>query len=211
MEDSAEGQSPAAAESTSRTKAGWQILWFFVHLAVVYAIAKFCTPWLSGWTSGRLLPVLQIHTSSSRFEFLFSHLFAFSFVPALAAGLVNARFRQRVAAYVWLLPASVLAYKLATFHTAGSVLFQAHSFPALRYYFGSEFVIPEYHNWQDFWSMTAGSSDMLRGMDQLSFTAPFYAGLGYSLALWLCLKTNIDRRIAEMIKQWEISRFPSRQ
>jgi hypothetical protein len=211
MEDSLAAESTAPVESPRRSKAGWQILWFSLHLGVVYAVAKFCTPWLSGWTLERLLPLLEIRASPNRIEFLFSHLFAFSFVPAFVAGLVNARFRQRVAAYVWLLPASVLAYKLATFHSVGSVLLHSQTFPALRYYFGSELLIPEYHNWQEFWSMAAGSQDMFRGADQLSFTAPFYAGFGYSLAAWFCLRTGIDRKIVEMIKQWEVSRFPDRQ
>ena len=79
---------------------GWQVLWFLFHVAVVYAITTFCTTWLAGWTRGTLLPLLQRPTSSSSFEFLFSHLLVFSFVPAFAVGLINARFKHTVAEFV---------------------------------------------------------------------------------------------------------------
>lgn len=95
---------------------GWQVLWFLLHLTAVYAIVKFVTPWLAGWTRGTLLPlVLQRPASSIRFEFLYSHLLALSFVPAFLAGLVNARFKHKAAQFVWLVPAAVLGYKFATF------------------------------------------------------------------------------------------------
>jgi hypothetical protein len=74
-----------------------QAIRFLLHLATVYAIAKYGVPWLSAWTRGTLLFLLQQPTSSSGFEFLFSHIFALSFIPALAAGLANARFKHKVA------------------------------------------------------------------------------------------------------------------
>src|SRR5215467_10325132 len=86
----------------------WQLLWFFVHLGAVYAIVKFVTAWLSGWVYGTLLPLLQLHSSSSTFQFLFSHLFAFSAIPAFFSGLANARFRHKAAQFIWIVPAAIL-------------------------------------------------------------------------------------------------------
>jgi len=51
--------------------------------------------------------------------------------------------------------------------------------------FWGRVLIPEYRDWHDFWSIVASNPDMTRGMAQLSFTAPFYAGIGYSLAAWI--------------------------
>ena len=68
------------------TARAWQVLWFLVHLTAVYAIAKFVTPWLAGWTHGTLLPLLQHPSSFGRFEFFFSHILALSFIPAFLSG-----------------------------------------------------------------------------------------------------------------------------
>ena len=164
---------------------GWHVLWFPLHVAAVYAITNFCTPWLAGWTRGTLLPLLQHPTSSSSFEFLFSHLLAFSFVPAFAAGLINARFKHRVASFVWLVPTVILAYKFLTFspHTVFDNQFSA----AFHQYFRGGFLIAEFRDWHSFWATVGSNSDMTRGMTQLNFTAPFYAGIGYSAAAWIGL------------------------
>jgi hypothetical protein len=141
MEGEAEGQIPPHARPVGNAAVGWQVIWFLLHVAAVYSIVNFGTAWLAGWTRGRMLPLLEIRTtSSSQFEFLFSHLLAFSFVPAFLAGLVNARFKHRVAQFVWLVPAAILAYKLATF-PAPSVL-QSHQLSAaFHQYFGGGFRI----------------------------------------------------------------------
>jgi hypothetical protein len=47
-------------------------------------------------------------------------------------------------------------------------------------------------------------------MAQLKFTAPFYAGMGYSLSSWICLRTGLDRRLISSLMRWEEERFGSR-
>ncbi len=181
-----------------------EILWFLLHLAAVYIIVEFCTPWLAGWTRATLLPLLDHPTSSGRFEFLFSHILAFSFIPAFLAGLINARFKHKAAQFVWLVPAAILAYKFATFPAPSA--FQSQFPAAFHQYFGGGFAVPEYHSWEEFWSI-ASSHDVTRGMVQLKFTAPFYAGAGYSLAAWIGLRTEVNRKVAEKVRRWEESRF----
>lgn len=187
---------------------GWQVLWFFLHLAAVYTITNFCTPWLAGWTRGTLLPLLQQPTSLSSFEFLFAHIFAFSFVPASAVGLASARFKQSVAEFVWIVPTAVLAYKFLTF-PAPSV-FQSQFHAAFHQYFGGGFLVPEFRNWHDFATIVRTNPDIIRGKAQLDFTAPFYAGIGYGIAAWMGRRTNLSQRISEGVKNWEDSRFESR-
>jgi hypothetical protein len=205
MEDAAEEYIPSQARPVRYTKGGWQILWFLLHLVAVYAVVNFCTAWLAGWTRGTLLPLLQHPTFSGRFEFLYSHLFAFSFIPAFLFGLINARFKHKAAQFVWLVPAVILAYKFATF-AAPSVL-QSQFSAAFHQYFGGGFMIPEFRNWHEFWSIAGSNSDMTRGMAQMKFTAPFYAGVGYSAAAWIGLRTELNRKVAEKVRRWEQSRF----
>ncbi|MGB8010435.1 MAG: hypothetical protein WCF68_02385 [Terriglobales bacterium] len=204
MQDATEGNVQAQEKPVPHSGVGWQILWFLLHLAAVYVIVEFCTPWLAGWTRGEVLPILQHPTSPSRFEFLFSHIVAFSFIPAFLSGLINARFKHKAAQFVWLLPAAILAYKIATF-PAPSVL-QSQFPAAFHQYFGGGFMVPEFRDWHDFWSI-AGSYDMKRGMAQLRFTGPFYAGVGYSFAAWIGRRTELNRKVAEKVRRWEDSRF----
>ncbi|MGA3054905.1 MAG: hypothetical protein ABSD63_11920 [Candidatus Korobacteraceae bacterium] len=186
-----------------------QIVRFVLHLAAVYVTAKFSTQFLAEWIQDTLLPALQSPRSSSRFEFLLSHLFAFSFGPAVVVGLCNARFRHKVAEFVWLVPAVILAYKFFTYSTGTSVL-QAESWRALsafHQYFGGGFVVPDYRNWKQFWAMVASNPDMTRALDQLTFTGPFYAGVGYSVGAWIGRRTELDRKIVEKVRRWEKWKF----
>jgi hypothetical protein len=205
MREVTEENFPAHEKPALHSAAGWQILWYFLHLAAVYAIVEFCTPWLAGRTHGVLLPLLHHPSSSGRFEYFYSHLFAFSFIPGFAAGLLNARFKHKAAQFVWLVPAVILAYKLATF-SAPSVL-QSQFSAAFHQYFGGGFIIPEFRDWRDFWSIVGSNPGMLRGMAQLKFTAPFYGGVGYGLAAWLARRTDLNRKVADKVMRWEESRF----
>lgn len=188
---------------------GWQILRFVFHLTAIYAVVKFFTPYLARWTRTSLLPLLQLPTSASSFEFLFSHLLAFSFVPAFLLGLLNSRFKHKIAQFVWLVPASILGYKLAMF-SAPSVLDNQLS-SAFYHYFNSEFLVGEFRDWQSFWATLRSNADTLRGLDQLWFTAPFYAGVGYSLGAWIGLRTDVNRKVSEKVKAWEASRFDTKE
>ena len=208
--DEANASIESPHQTAVRSGICWQPLWFLAHVAVVYIIVNSFTPWLAGWTRQTVLPILEVpSTSSSHFEFLFSHLLAFSFVPAFVAGFNNLKFKHTVAEYVWIVPAVVLAYKLATFSVNTSVLV-SHSSSAFHQYFGGDFFVPEYRNWQEFWDIVRSNPDMTRGLAQAQFTAPFYAGVGYCLSAWISLRTNAGHRISEMIKKWEDERFGTR-
>lgn len=177
--------------------AGRQVLRFFLHLAALYLVVNLCVSSFAAWIYRVFLSALQIHTTRSGFEFLFSHLLFFSFVPGFLSGLLNARFRHRVAEFVWIVPVVALLYKLATFPATGSVLLQSHSWPAIHEYFSGGFLVPEVHTWEGFTGLFS-NPDLVRGIHQLRFTAPFYAGIAYSLAAALSrhnlpLQTVLDR------------------
>jgi hypothetical protein len=187
MDDSTHGTGPATDHLDGR-----QILWFLLDLAAVYVLVELIVPWLIGWTHNRLLPTLQHPSRSGRFEFAYSHILAFSFVPAFVLGLINARFRRNAAQFVWLVPAAILANKFVTFPSPS--VFQRQFSAAFHQYFAGGFVMPEFRSWQEFASIVTSNADMTRGMAQIRFTAPFYAGVGYSLAAWTCRRIQPSRK-----------------
>jgi hypothetical protein len=158
------------------------LAWFALHLAVVYFSARECTPWFAGRFHDLIVPLFHPEDTVSRLQYLFSHLLAFSFVPGFLAGLASYKNRHAAAMFVWVIPASVLAYQFFTFPAS---IFQSRAVTAWHEYFGGGFVVPEYRDYLEMFILGARNSDMVRGMDQARFTAPFYAGVAYSLASFL--------------------------
>jgi hypothetical protein len=193
--------------AAEKARAKWRFLWYGAHLFTVYFVVKLITPRLSGWTWSTVLPFLQAPTSASPLEFLFSHLLLLSFVPGFFAGLLSSRIMPKYAQLVWIVPTALLAYKLTTFHGPVWGLSGGQSWPALHHFFGGGFLIPEYRDWHEFWEFAGSNPDVSRGMAQLNFTAPFYAGLAYSLAAWLQQRTGLVRMVSARVKQWEDSKF----
>jgi hypothetical protein len=174
-----------------------EMLRFVLHVVAVYLIAHFSCPWLSGeiyaWR-----PVFGFRSPVSRFEFLFSHIFAFTVIPGILAGMASARFRHRVAEFVWIVPAVLMIYKLLTFRT--SILRGNRFLAAFHYYFGGGFSIPEFHNYRELFTQVARSYDGARGMDQLSFTGFLYAGIVYSLTAFFARRKDLRSSIAASLR-----------
>ena len=60
-----------------------------------------------------------------------------------------------------------------------------------------------YRDWTHFWRICSFRSRLIRGMAQVSFTAPFYAGVGYGVAWWISLHTQVhDKALIEGVEQW---------
>jgi hypothetical protein len=100
-------------------------------------------------------------------------------------------------------------YKLVTFPSAASVLSHNSSWPAFHHYFSANFFIPRPSttDWKDFWILMAENNDATRGVDQLNFTAPFYAGFAYSAATWIAIRINLTSKVKNALKNWEKRRF----
>lgn len=75
----------------------WRLLWFLVHLAAIYALANFLTPELAAWANQTLFPLLHMPPSTGGLVFLYAHLFAFSFFPALVLGFSAGEFKGGLA------------------------------------------------------------------------------------------------------------------
>ena len=125
-------------------------------------------------------------SSDSSFQFLFSHIFLLSFLPGLVIGCLLAfRYHHRVALFVWIVPAAILGYKLVSMRTG---MMDNHFAAAYHHYFAGGFRIREFSNYKDMFEMVTTNRDMPRGMDQLRYTAPFYAAIGYCLSSWAAAK-----------------------
>ena len=61
---------------------------FAVHLSIIYALAYFCSAWLAGRFHAWIIPIVDPANRTSAFQFVFSHVFAFTFIPAIAAGFL---------------------------------------------------------------------------------------------------------------------------
>jgi hypothetical protein len=130
-------------------------------------------------------PIFSVSTSVSPPDWYLQHFELMTVLPALLIGYVNiARFlpdaqrtlmhegRHSIATWAWVLPTLVLAYRMLEFRAPGSVL-RASSMTALKYFFDIQTVAPTFQN--------PLASDPIRVWAQFSFTAPFYAGVAYSL------------------------------
>jgi hypothetical protein len=98
----------------------------------------------------------------------------------------------------------VLAYKFLTY--PASSVFESQYSAALHYYFGGGFQVSEFRDWHEFWSIALSNPDVQRGMDQLTYVGPFYGGVGYSVAAWIGRRTELNRRLADVVRHWRQSR-----
>jgi hypothetical protein len=93
-------------------------------------------------------------------------------VPALLGGLIKPKRATSAAAWAWAIPTTILIYKMLQYHAQSSVLVGT-SMSAFRYFFEIRREMPTLPNLL--------ASDPVRLLGQMTVTAPFYAGIAYSL------------------------------
>ena len=152
-----------------------------LHTIAVYSCAVELSPWLVGRWSAWVAPSLGISTLTPAGDLYLQHLELATILPALIAGYLAARRPISVAVWAWCAPAAVLAYKMLQYHGPSSVLIPTSS-SAFKYFFGIQPVMPTMLN------LTA--TDPVRVLAQMTITAPFYAGVAYSLGA-LASKRNL--------------------
>lgn len=186
----------AFEDSPKSVSAARQCVRYALHLAAVYLIVNSTTMWLAGRVHETVLPLIQQHPpTEGSLQFVFSHLFFFSLFPALLVGFVYAQwYPHRVALFVWVVPLAILIFKFCVFPTTA---FENHFAAAFHEYFGGRFLIGEFHSYRELFQLY-GNPDMRRGMQQLNFTAPFYAAIGYSIGTWLGMYYDV----ANLTARW---------
>jgi len=147
---------------------------FALHTAAAAICGVHLGPWLLSRWYVWMLPLTgrTIHIPTGN-----DHLqnFELVIVPALVLGYLLARRFGRFAAYAWVLPTVVLAYKLLTFtEPYASVLAASGSMTRFKYFFVIQRRIPTF-------TAGFGGVDPIRIAVQMTVVAPFYSGLAYSV------------------------------
>lgn len=155
---------------------------FILHSLAVYFIALRMAPWIIGRWFAWILPATGTATAVSSADWYLQHLIVVTALPALIVGGLADRHRFS-AVFAWIVPTVVLAYKMLRFTPAHSVL-GSSSASVFSYFFG------ELHGMPTFTDLTAG--DPVRIFTQMFVTAPFIAGVAYSLGA-ICATQLFDR------------------
>jgi hypothetical protein len=184
---------PAGAESESDRTTISAIpsltLWlglFLLDTFLVYVCALHLSPMLVGRWFAWILPTLGIRSSITPANWYLRHLELATIVPAFIAGYIDlgrflpatvgkqiATWRSGSAASrAWMIPTAFLLWGLISFHAPSSVLYGS-SMSAFGYYFNIQHVMPTFSN--------PLASDPLGVRSQMLVTAPFYAGVAFSM------------------------------
>lgn len=157
---------------------------FLLDTAIVFILAEHVSHILSVKWVAWIAPLLGLSRETAPANWYLQHFELVTILPALLAGyfdvarFVPATLGNQVAArrvnspslFAWSVPAASLLIGLLTFHPSSSVLFDS-SPSALSYYFDIQRAMPA-------WANLPG---VRRYLTQLTVTAPFYAGVAYSL------------------------------
>lgn len=177
----------ASLEPIANEKNSWlsYVASLMLHTYVAYGCAMHLSAWLVFHWFRWIMPVLRISTSTPAGDWYLRHLELMTIIPALAVGYVNvSRFlpkmirdfiredRHSIATWAWVVPALVLLYRMLEYHPPLSVLYGS-SISAVKYFFDIQKVMPTWENLH--------YGDLVRVWAQMSVTAPFYAGVAYSL------------------------------
>jgi hypothetical protein len=172
-----------------RQKTSWLVVSAFaVHTFLVYFLATNLSPILVGRWFAWALPAIQFHTVISPRDWYLQNLELITILPALIGGYINLpRFVPTVVAgqirevlpggaWAWIIPTLVLLYKMAAYGAPSSV-FYSGSHSAFKYFFQ---IVPHMPRWEEIVQGNLGA-DPVRISAQLFVTAPFYAGVSYSV------------------------------
>jgi len=159
---------------------------FVMHTFIVYYCAMHLSEWLVFHWFGWIAPVLQISIIVPATDWYLQHFEWATILPALVLGYMDVdqflpatarRFMYggrsgSMARWALAIPTAVLLVRMLFYHDASSVLVGS-SVTAVRYFFDIQKVMPTFAD--------PLASDPVRMWAQMSVTAPFYAGIAYSL------------------------------
>jgi hypothetical protein len=180
-------QKPIHSQKRRRIRPTGQALrLFLLNSIVVYACAVRLSPVLVARWFAWVAPLVGFPSGILPTDWYLQHLELVTIVPALVAGHIDlGRFlpavvgkkisqwrSDSVAIWAWIVPCAVLFYRMLAFHAPSSALYGS-SMSAFKYFFAIQQVMPTFRN--------PLASDPVRVLAQMSVTAPFYAGMAYSL------------------------------
>jgi hypothetical protein len=180
---------------------------FMLHAYVAYTCAIHLSAWLVFHWFGWVMPILHVSTSTPATDWYLQHFEVMTILPALVVGYLNvAHFlpnsirtflhegRHSIATWVWIFPTLVLLYRMLEYHAPSSSVLYGSAMTKVRYFFDIVKVMPT--------QQTFLASDPFRVWAQMSVTAPFYAGVAYSVGA-LASKYEMLAKIFTFEKQDE--------
>ena len=187
MESVATGLESSPLRGSPLSKRGFtsEVIYFSIHIVVIYAIATYGSVFLGSWIYHHVFPSFGIRPGTVT-EFEATHLFLLNAAIALPAGFFNYRSRHIGAFWVWLIPMAILGFQIFTYHNSLSIFSSNRWTTAFNYYFSSSNLrIGEIaHDYSNMRSML-DNYDFFRFIEQYRFTAPFYAGIAYSFGAFI--------------------------
>lgn len=96
-----------------------------IYLFALIAAGVYIPEYVSFYFEGMLFRtarVLGASVQENGWQFYVHHLFALNVLPALVAGyVINIRHKPKAVLWIWIIPVSVVGYKILTFHSTGLV------------------------------------------------------------------------------------------
>ena len=156
-------------------------VYFFFSVAAASSIPDFIAPRLSG-LAFLAASHMQLEVEGNRSGFYFSHLLALNLLAGSLGGLlVNFKRKHAIAIWVWVVPAGVLALKMLTL--------EGYSLLESRAAFIAQHLFADCHPPNlNSWNFQVSHEQLQSCVDQLFYTAPFYAAVGFSLGAWIARK-----------------------
>jgi hypothetical protein len=151
-----------------------------LHTSIVYICAIRLSPMLTYYW----LALFGVSTLSAG-DWYLQHLEIVTLLPAAVVGFVITRWRPVGSFWSWLLPTGVLVCGLLLYSSPHSVLVSNRG-NKLEYFFHIQRYMPTGAN--------PLVSDPRRVLEQMLITAPFYAGISYSVGAYLAKKTGFLRK-----------------
>jgi hypothetical protein len=157
-----------------------------IHTVLVYTSADHLSPWLVYHWFGWIAPILGISVRIPATDWYLQHLEMATIPLAMLLGYLNVtRFYptavhrymrggsfDSAVLWAWVIPVLVLGYKMLLYRAPSSVLYNT-SVSTLNYFFDIQKIMPTRANFR--------ATDPIRVLAQMTVTAPFYAGVAYSL------------------------------
>jgi hypothetical protein len=159
---------------------------FLLNTVVIYIFALRVSPILVGRWFAWVAPMVGFPRNIPSTDWYLQHLEIVTILPALVAGyfdlgrMIPTAVGEHIAdwhsgsaaVWAWTVPCTALVYNMLAFQPPTSVLL-ANSTSAFTYFFEIQRVMPTFAN--------PLASDPVRVFAQMFVTAPFYAGVAYSL------------------------------
>lgn len=181
--------SPAPISIKKESRLGYVVA-FILHTYVAYACAIHLSQWLVFHWFGWVMPIVHQFTNVPATDWYLQHFELMTILPAIVVGYLNVtRFlpnairnflhegHHSIATWAWIVPTLMLAYRMLDYHSPSSSVLFGGSLSAVKYFFDIVRVMPTLQPFL--------IGDPIRVWAQFSVTAPFYAGVAYSIGALL--------------------------